>query len=53
MFDPIIMDIEPFDIYNNDSMYKEWFDRKYPGQSIYEIIGIPELEMGPNRCSVK
>jgi hypothetical protein len=28
------------DIYNNDTMYKEWFDRKYPGQSIYEIIGL-------------
>ncbi len=32
------------DIYNNDSMYKEWFDMKYPGQSIYEVIGIPEFE---------
>ncbi len=31
------------DIYNNDTMYKEWFDRKYPGQSIYEIIGMLEL----------
>ncbi len=30
------------DIYNNDTMYKEWFDRKYPGQSIYEIIGLLE-----------
>ncbi len=30
------------DIYNNDTMYKEWFDRKYPGQSIYEIIGLSE-----------
>jgi len=30
------------DIYNNDPMYKEWFDRKYPGQSIYEIIGMLE-----------
>ena len=30
------------DIYNNDPMYKEWFDRKYPGQSIYEIIGVLE-----------
>ena len=30
------------DIYNNDTMYKEWFDRKYPGQSIYEIIGMLE-----------
>lgn len=30
------------DIYKNDPIYKEWFDRKFPGQSIYEIIGIPE-----------
>ncbi len=30
------------DIYNNDTMYKEWFDRKYPGQSIYDIIGLLE-----------
>jgi hypothetical protein len=30
------------DIYNNDPIYKEWFDRKYPGQSIYEIIGMLE-----------
>jgi len=30
------------DIYNNDTMYKEWFDRKYSGQSIYEIIGMLE-----------
>jgi len=28
------------DVYNNDPVYKEWFDRKYPGQSIYEIIGM-------------
>jgi len=30
------------DIYNNDPMYKEWFDTKYPSQSIYEIIGMIE-----------
>ena len=30
------------DIYNNDPMYKEWFDGKYPSQSIYEIIGLLE-----------
>ncbi len=28
------------DIYNNDPTYKQWFDRKFPGQSIYEIIGL-------------
>lgn len=30
------------DIYNNEPMYKDWFDRKYPGFTIYDIIGIPE-----------
>ena len=30
------------DIYNNDPMYKDWFDRKYPGHTIYDIIGIPD-----------
>jgi hypothetical protein len=30
------------DIYNNEPMYKDWFDRKYPGHTIYDIIGIPE-----------
>lgn len=30
------------DIYKNDPIYKEWFDKKFPGQSIYEIIGSPE-----------
>ncbi|MEX1150811.1 MAG: hypothetical protein WEB28_01865 [Nitrosopumilaceae archaeon] len=31
------------DIYNNEPMYKDWFDRKYPGYTIYDIIGIPKL----------
>src|SRR3972149_2521649 len=30
------------DIYNNEPMYKDWFDRKYHGHTIYDIIGIPE-----------
>jgi len=30
------------DVYNNDPKYKEWFDGKYPSQSIYEIIGMLE-----------
>ena len=30
------------DIYNNEPMYKDWFDRKYPGHTIYDIIGIPD-----------
>src|SRR3990172_749257 len=28
------------DIYNNEPMYKDWFDRKYHGHTIYDIIGI-------------
>ena len=30
------------DIYNNEPMYKDWFDRKYHGHTIYDVIGIPE-----------
>src|SRR3972149_1717669 len=26
------------DIYNNEPMYKDWFDRKYHGHTIYDII---------------
>ena len=32
------------DIYNNDPTYKQWFDRKFPGQSIYEIIGLEKAQ---------
>lgn len=32
------------DIYNNEPMYKDWFDRKYPGYTIYDIIGIPDTQ---------
>ena len=31
-------------IYYNEPMYKDWFDRKYPGQSIYDVLGIPKPE---------
>jgi len=30
------------DRYNNESVYKEWFDRNFVGQSIYEVVGVPE-----------
>ena len=30
------------DMYFNEPMYKDWFDRKYPGLSIYDVIGIPD-----------
>lgn len=28
------------DRYNNEPAYQEWFDRNFPNQSIYEVIGI-------------
>jgi hypothetical protein len=28
------------DRYNNEVAYQEWFDRNFPNQSIYEVIGI-------------
>jgi len=28
------------DRYNNEPVYQEWFDRNFPNQSIYEVIGI-------------
>ena len=40
------------DIYNNDPMYKDWFDRKYPFQSIYEIVGIPEPQETENKSGI-
>ena len=42
-FDPE-KDLENYiDIYNNDPSYKEWFDRKFPGQSIYQILGLKKV----------
>ncbi len=32
------------DRYNNEHAYKEWFDRNFVGQSIYEVVGVPEPE---------
>ena len=37
------------DMYNNDSTYKQWFDKKFPGQTIYEIIGMPEPKETENK----
>jgi len=28
------------DRYNNESAYKKWFDLNFPGQSIYEVVGV-------------
>jgi len=32
------------DRYNNEPAYKEWFDKNFVGQSIYEVVGVPEPE---------
>ena len=31
------------DRYNNEAIYKEWFDENYPGYTIKEAVGIPEF----------
>ena len=33
------------DRYNNEAAYQEWFDRNFPNQSIYEVIGIESPEV--------
>lgn len=30
------------DQYNNSPEFKTWFDKYFPGQSIYEVVGLPE-----------
>ncbi len=30
------------DRYNNEPAYKEWFDRNFPNQSIYDVVGISD-----------
>jgi hypothetical protein len=30
------------DRYNNEPEFKAWFDKYFPGKSIYEIVGLPE-----------
>ncbi len=30
------------DRYNNEPKYKEWFDRNFPDETIYEIVGLAE-----------
>jgi len=32
------------DRYNNEPIYKEWFDRNFPGSTIYQIVGVPITE---------
>ena len=33
--------------YNSEPTYKEWFDRNFPDQTIYEVVGVPEPEPEP------
>jgi predicted phage tail protein len=33
--------------YNSDPEYKAWFDRNFPDQTIYEVVGVPEPEPEP------
>jgi hypothetical protein len=32
------------DRYNSEAAYKAWFDRNFPGKTIYEVVGLPEPE---------
>ncbi|RJQ24382.1 fibronectin type III domain-containing protein [Candidatus Parcubacteria bacterium] len=36
--------------YNTESTYKEWFDRNFPDQTIYEVVGVPEPEPQETKC---
>ncbi len=36
--------------YNSESAYKEWFDKNFPDQTIYEVVGVPEPEPQENKC---
>jgi len=36
--------------YNTESTYKEWFDRNFPDQTIYEVVGVPEPEPQEKKC---
>ncbi|HET6517750.1 MAG TPA: hypothetical protein VFG25_05980 [Nitrosopumilaceae archaeon] len=36
------------DRYNNEPDYKTWFDSQFPQQSIYDVLGFPELVQVPN-----
>jgi len=41
-------DIDPqyyIDRYNNELAYKEWFDSNYPDLTIYEAVGITQIEI--------
>ncbi|NDB63066.1 MAG: hypothetical protein EB170_04250 [Nitrosopumilaceae archaeon] len=33
--------------YNSEAEFKSWFDRNFPGKTIYEVVGAPEPEPQP------
>ncbi|MCA2003180.1 MAG: hypothetical protein LDL06_00245, partial [Candidatus Nitrosotenuis sp.] len=39
------------DRYTNEPAYKEWFDRNFPGQTIYQVLKITEPEPAPEPSS--
>jgi titin len=36
--------------YNSEAAYKAWFDRNFPGKTIYEVVGLPEPEPPEFQC---
>jgi titin len=38
------------DRYNSEAAYKAWFDRNFPGKTIYEVVGLPEPEPPEFQC---
>ena len=31
--------------YNSEPKYREWFEKNFPGKTIYEVVGLPEPQM--------
>ncbi len=38
------------DRYNNEPIYKEWFDKNFPDYTIYEAVGVEETPMQIGTC---
>ncbi|MDG7050709.1 MAG: fibronectin type III domain-containing protein, partial [Nitrososphaerota archaeon] len=36
--------------YNSEAAFKSWFDKNFPGQTIYEVLGVPEPEPVELQC---
>ncbi|NOJ27737.1 MAG: hypothetical protein DA330_06990, partial [Nitrososphaera sp.] len=35
------------DRYNNEMQFKDWFDRNFPGETIYAVVGLPDPNNKP------